>query len=151
MHPSKAEKIHRLMHRVPHWLLTILCLAAILYLTLSPDPLGEEDLPLFEGADKLAHGLMFFSLVLCALFDAMRARGWRKVPLPGVALITLLGMGLGIGIEYLQQAMGLGRGFEIADMAADAVGAVIGGTVWIFFAGFLRTADSGNHTTSHEN
>lgn len=135
------------MSRVPHWLLTAVCLAAILYLTLVPDPLGDDSPSLFEGADKVAHGIMFFGLVLCALFDAQRARGWRAVPLPGVALATVLGMGAGIGIEYLQRAMDLGRGFEGADMAADAVGAVVAGALWTFIGGALCAGPS-RHDTS---
>lgn len=142
MKVSKVEKIHRILRPVPHWLLTVVCLLAILYLTLVPDPLGDEEIPLFDGADKLVHGIMFFGLVLCALVDAQRVRGWRPLSLPLISLITLLGMGIGIGIEYLQFHMDLGRGMETADMIADAAGAVIAGTMWIFVGGILRMTDS---------
>lgn len=138
---ANATRLHKWMRKVPHWLCTVLCLMAILYLTLMPDPLGDEDLPLFPGADKIVHALMFFGLTLCMLFDAMRARGWRKLPLPAVSLISLVGMGVGIGIEYLQDAMGLGRGKEFLDMVADAFGAIAAGALWLLIGGSLTLTE----------
>lgn len=140
---SKASvtKIHKWMQRVPHWLCTVLCLGVILYLTLMPDPLGDEELPLFPGADKIAHGLMFFGLTLCMLFDAMRVHGWRPLSLPAISVISLIGMGAGIGIEYLQDVMDLGRGKEFWDMAADAFGATAAGALWILIGGSLTLTE----------
>lgn len=140
---SKASvtKIHKWMHRVPHWLCTVLCLGVILYLTLMPDPLGDEELPLFPGADKIAHGLMFFGLTLCMLFDAMRVHGWSPLSLPAISVISLIGMGAGIGIEYLQEVMDLGRGKEFWDMAADAFGAIAAGALWILIGGSLTLTE----------
>lgn len=136
-----AERLHEFMRKVPHWLCSVLCLAVILYLTLVPDPLGEEELPLFPGADKMFHGLMFFGLTLCMLFDCMRTRGWRKLSLPIISLISLIGMGAGIGIEYIQEAMGIGRTKEFWDMVADAFGAIAAGTLWILTSGFITLTD----------
>lgn len=140
-----AERLHKWMRSVPRWLCTVVCLLAILYLTLVPDPLGDEDLPLFPGADKLVHGLMFFGLTLCMLFDDMRSRGWRMLSLPAISLISLIGMGIGIGIEYLQEAMDLGRGKEFWDMVADAFGAIAAGTLWILVGGTIRLTDEELH------
>lgn len=133
-HPA-AERLHQVMRKVPKWILTIICLCAIFWLTLAPHPLGEETPMLFPGADKVVHGIMFFSLVICVLFDTLRSRGWHKLGLPLLSALTLAVMFLGIGIEFLQPK--LGRGFEIMDMAADAIGAVVGGALWILIGGTL--------------
>ncbi len=135
------------MRRVPRWLFTGICLAVILYLTLMPDPLGHNDAPLFPGADKVVHGIMFFGLTLCMLFDALRARGWRRLPLPLTALITLIGIGVGIAIEYIQLAMALGRGFEYPDMIADAFGACVAGALWTLFSDKISTISDDQNDT----
>lgn len=138
------------MRKVPRWLCTVVCLLAILYLTLMPDPFGDQDLPLFPGADKVVHGLMFFGLTLCMLFDEMRARGWRMLTLPVISLISIIGMGVGIGIEYLQDAMHLGRGKEFWDMVADAFGAIAAGTLWILISGTIALTDEEIHRHDEE-
>ncbi|MDE5662892.1 MAG: VanZ family protein [Muribaculaceae bacterium] len=131
-----TEKFRTVMGKLPAWIFTILCLAACLYLTLMPDPLPENDIPLFPGADKVAHGLMFFGLSLCGIFDTLRYRRWRPVPLSAIALVCLLSMGVGVGIEFLQRLMAMGRGFEVADMVADGFGAILAGALWILICGF---------------
>lgn len=133
---NNIEKIRNIMERLPRWIFTIVCLAACLYLTLFPDPLPDNDIPLFPGADKVVHGVMFFGLSLCGIFDTLRLRRWRPVPLVAIALSCILSMGVGVGIEYMQRWMALGRGFEFADMVADGVGAVTAGALWILIAGF---------------
>lgn len=140
--PTLIERIHGWMRRVPRWIFTIVCMLAILYLTLMPDPLGEEKIPLFPGADKIAHALMFFGLTLCMLFDYMRSHGWKKPSLPRISLMSLIGMGIGIGIEYIQRWMALGRGFETADMVADAAGAIAAGMLWTLAGGVLQLTDA---------
>ena len=134
--------VHKCMGRVPGWLFSIICMTAILYLTLSTDPLGEEKIPLFPGADKLAHALMFAGLTLCLLFDYMRSHGWARLRLPVISMMSMLGMSVGIAIEYLQKWMALGRGFETADMAADAAGAILAGVFWMFAVGILELTDA---------
>ncbi|MDE5653654.1 MAG: VanZ family protein [Muribaculaceae bacterium] len=119
------------MKWLPTWLPTLLCVAAILWLTLAPHPLGDQKLPMFPGADKIAHALMFFVFTLCVLLDTLHMRRCRRLQLPIVALISFIGMGMGVGIEYLQAAMHMGRSFEFMDMAADAFGAILAGAVWI--------------------
>ncbi len=105
---------------VPRWVASGLCLAAILWLTLSPKPIGELELPLFPGADNLVHGIMFGGLSLCLWWDL-----WRQGCLRAVAWATILAACIGAGVEVLQWAMHLGRSFEVADIAADAAGAFL--------------------------
>lgn len=140
------KNILRLISYIPAWVLTTLCLIAILWLTLNPSPTPDVDLPLFPGADKLIHAIMFGALTFTACFDYEKFRGNRSrksilTPLIMAAASTATG----IGIEFLQQAMALGRSFEIADMAADAVGAFSAASIVILY---IRNHNSSNHRRS---
>lgn len=134
-----VEKFHSAMKRLPDWLPSIVCLAAILWLTLVPHPFGDTEVPLFPGADKIVHGLMFFGLTLCLNFDMLRFRHWHTLRLPIVALMALVSMLTGIGIEFLQPETG--RGQEFGDMMADAFGAIVAGALWVMIGGSLGLTD----------
>lgn len=131
--------LHKFLKKFPHWILSIVCLTVILWLTLVPDPLGETDVPWFEGADKLVHGIMFFGLALCLLLDTKRAQDWKMMSLAQIGGLTLLSMLIGIGIECVQPLFG--RGFEFWDMGADAFGAVLAGTLWTVVDGAFTIDD----------
>lgn len=127
------RKPHQLLTSAPAWIFTILILGAILWLTLAPKPLGDEDIPLFPGADKIAHALMFGALTGAVLLDWQRKRGWRKVPVGGVWLTAAGASAVGVAVEFAQRSMHLGRGFEITDMIADGAGAALCALAWLFF------------------
>lgn len=114
----------RLFRWLPRWVASGVCLAAILWLTLAPRPAGDIDVPLFPGADKLVHAVMFGGLAVVATFDVWHhshARPFsRYVPWVMAAAATLVG----VAIEYLQRAMDMGRGFDPMDMLADLAGAL---------------------------
>lgn len=125
------KKISHYIRLIPAWVSTGVCLAAILWATLSPAPAGDLDVPMFPGADKVVHAVMFGALTLCGCFDLGVV--WREkkrheglmTPWIVAAAATLAG----IGIEYLQLAMRLGRSFEPADMLADFAGAAAAAAV----------------------
>jgi hypothetical protein len=95
----------------------ILCLAAILYLSLAPsDATPAADL----GWDKARHALAYFVLTGLGLF----AFGPRLVLLGGVVL-------LGAGVELAQAAMGLGRQGDLIDLAANLTGESLALAVWL--------------------
>lgn len=119
--------------KLPGWLLTIVTILIILWLTLASKPLGNQPPPLFYGADKIAHALMFGFLTLMILMDAVRKRSWVRADW-WILLAAVAGSaGLGIGIEYLQRAIGDGRSYEVADMVADTIGAVVAGLGWLLW------------------
>ena len=149
-HTQFTERLHRFFSHVPAWIFSIICLLAILYLTLMPDPFGDQELPLSPGADKLVHELMFFGLTLCMLFDTLRSHGWKGLSLPVISLLSLVGMATGIGIEYLQEGMHLGRGLEYWDMAADAFGAIAAGALWTLMESFLTLTDEEREKRAEE-
>lgn len=124
------RKTRHILQKVPAWLFTVVTVGAVLWLTLAPRPLGDEDIPLFPGADKIAHALMFGFLTVMILLDWQRAGGWRHVPAAGIWTAALSSTALGVAVEFMQRAMHAGRGFEVADMVADGVGALLAALLW---------------------
>lgn len=119
------EGIKKTLERLPSWLLTGLCLAAVLWLTLSPRPLGDTDVVLFPGADKVAHGLMFGGFAFCLCLDRVRRSGWPAIS-GGFAILAVgLSALLAVTTEILQFALGMGRSFEWLDILADISGAIV--------------------------
>lgn len=109
---------------IPAYQPTLAVIILILYLTLLPKPFGEEDLPLFEGADKVAHFMMFGGLTGTFLYD--RWRFDRPLGMRGALVVALCSAILGAMVEWLQDAMGLGRtGNDLYDALANAAGAFL--------------------------
>lgn len=120
--------IKRFIKGCPSWIFTTIVVLAILYLTLVPKPLPDIDIPLFPGADKVVHGIMMGGLMLCVGLDLARQnRDWSATP-PKICLITatLAVIAFGGAIELIQGAMKMGRGEDIYDFLADAIGALTG-------------------------
>lgn len=119
------------MLRKAPWVPTVIVLTAVLWLTLAPHPLGEETIPMFPGADKMAHFLMFGGLTAVFLFDYGRTQGWRKITLPLAAAAGVFCGLFGIGLEYVQETMHIGRSKDFLDMVADMLGAVVTAMAWL--------------------
>ena len=97
-------------------------LIAILYLTLFPQPLGDEGIHMFEGADKVVHFIMFGGLTGTFLFDRWRME--RPLSMGAALLVALISTIIGAAVEYLQSAMQLGRtGNDLFDALANTLGA----------------------------
>jgi hypothetical protein len=95
--------------RILFWLL----LAVILAISLMP----AADAPTVFANDKLNHGLAFFALSLMARLLWARTHA---------AILFVLLMAFGGGIELLQLAMGFGRDADWMDFAADIAAIVLG-------------------------
>ena len=124
------EKIRATISKLPGWILTAATTLLILWLTLAPNPLGDDAPTLFPGADKVVHALMFGFLVTMILLDRERKDGWLPVKDAWIVGSVAASALLGAAIEVAQLLMGVGRGFEWADMGADAIGASICGYGW---------------------
>jgi len=115
--------LHKALDVLPRGVNTALVLAAVLYLTLFRDPVPESmKMPLFDGADKIVHALMFTALAFMALTDAGEGRRMMVRRTSVAALCSAFG-GL---TELLQHVMSLGRTAEWADFASDTAGSIIG-------------------------
>lgn len=111
---------------MPTGALTVTVTAAVIYLTLVPHPLPDNDLQLFPGADKVVHALMMAGIVWAATIDRARYCARHKNSNPPKAPLTLYLVAtilFGGVIELLQLAMDMGRGAEWPDFAADCIGA----------------------------
>lgn len=110
------------------YLLTLLSLAVLAWLTLSPDPLPEQHIELWPGSDKMAHALMFGGFTVVFLSDTFRR---RKLNIFIILFIIVLGMIAGAAIEVLQREMGLGRSADRNDFYADAIGVAAASGAWL--------------------
>ena len=99
--------------------------AVVLYLSLTPRPLDLQE----EHGDKYSHLLAYFVLM-----------GWFQQLYPAqLSRLLLLGLfiGAGVGLEYLQGMSGA-RFFDVADMVANMLGAVLAWLLgWFGFSSLL--------------
>ena len=116
---------------MPAWLLSIVTMLAIFWLTLAPKPLGDDTPMLFPGADKVVHGIMFGFLGIMMMLDWQRKHGWLVVYPQRIFICATMSAILGVIIEFAQAGMGLGRGFEYGDMVADTIGAYVFAIFWL--------------------
>jgi VanZ family protein len=99
--------------------------AAIVWLSVTPDPPQVD----FEASDKAGHllaygGLMFWFCLLYARRSTRLAYACGFVA-------------MGIALEFVQRALGY-RSFELLDMVADALGVLLGFTVALLLARFVK-------------
>lgn len=118
-------KLKSLLQKLPSWTLTLICLAAILWLTLASKPLGDNDIQLFPHADKVVHAIMFGGFAFCIILDWMRKRNWQACTAKVAVSAASASILLGILTEIGQQAMHLGRSGDPIDLVADSIGAVL--------------------------
>lgn len=128
-------RVRRWLAAVPAGVLTGVTVAAILWLTLAPHPLPADDIPMIPGLDKVVHACMFGGLYFMVCVDVAIARTVRKkavFPLLRWKTAVMLAVAVtafGGVIELAQGAMGIGRGCDAADFAADAAGVAL--AVWL--------------------
>lgn len=109
------------------WWPSILTLCLVLWLTLAPDPVPTEDIPLFPGADKLVHAIMMGGLAGAIMFDYERKglNRTRKLTSRVVWSIAAIVAVFSAADEWVQGAMGLGRSPDFLDLLADWAGILV--------------------------
>ena len=100
----------------------ICCIAA---LSLLP-PQDLPKIPLFPGADKIIHFLMYlvFSLLFC--WALRTERHYYRL-----FLIILVTIGWGILMEFIQLTMHAGRSFSWYDALANSLGVFVGILIYV--------------------
>jgi len=83
-------------------------------------PLDAESIELFPHSDKVVHGIFYMIMSYLLLKSMIR----KSVPNSLVALI--FSASYGIFMEVLQHTLGGGRHFDIFDIIANIIGALIG-------------------------
>ncbi len=115
----------KILDRIPRFLTSAVVTAGVLYLTLAPRPFGSVRIPLFEGADKVVHFMMFFAMAFVYHFDFRRGKKpVDEARLMGWIFVSLSAFG-GL-IELAQWKMRMGRSGDWYDLLADIAGAVYG-------------------------
>jgi VanZ family protein len=78
-----------------------------------------------EGIDKVVHAILFGGIVLLGGFSQYFRRNektkWQRI----IVALTLLSVGLGIGLEFLQRDYIPNRSFDGNDIIADSAGAIV--------------------------
>jgi VanZ family protein len=98
-------------------LLYVCCIAA---LSLLP-PQDLPKVPLFPGADKIIHFLMYLVFSLLSCWALRTEKHFYRL-----FLIILISIGWGILMEYIQLAMHMGRSFSFYDVFANSLGVFVG-------------------------
>lgn len=121
--------MHKKLSSIPQWLFTIVTAIAILYLTLVPKPLPDNDISFWEHTDKVVHAIMFGGLYFVFYLDYSRKYGMGKwkATTTWLAIIAVALMG-GL-IEIAQDAMNMGRGGDVYDFMADTTGVFLSAIV----------------------
>lgn len=115
----------KILDRIPRFLTSAVVTAGVLYLTLAPRPFVSVRIPLFEGADKVVHFMMFFAMAFAYHFDFRRGKKpVDEARLMGWIFVSLSAFG-GL-IELAQWKMRMGRSGDWYDLLADIAGAVYG-------------------------
>ena len=112
----------KILDRIPRFLTSAVVTAGVLYLTLAPRPFGSVRIPLFEGADKVVHFMMFFAMAFAYHFDFRRG----KKPVDEARLMGWIFVSLSAFGELAQWKMRMGRSGDWYDLLADIAGAVYG-------------------------
>ncbi len=103
-----------------------LCLAVIIYATLSSDPIGADELPLIPHIDKIIHFIMMGGFAGAIAFDYYRADTRRHgLTLGRMARIAAAVAVFSIFDEIAQATFTDCRGAELYDLLADWAGCLV--------------------------
>lgn len=105
----------------------MLTLGVILWITLAPDPVGDTNLELFPGSDKLIHAIMMGGLASALMFDWRRNSGNNRRALTSKVLVLVFVATVLFSMvdEWAQGAMNMGRSSDPWDFLADVIGIII--------------------------
>ena len=86
--------------------------------------------------DKYIHVGIFFTL--CITATSIRSRFSNgQISYLVIAIISIVFIVYGIGVEYYQENYVEGRAFELADILADSIGCLLF-VVWFYIGGFVK-------------
>jgi VanZ family protein len=127
------------VNRFVRVLVVVMYVGCIAALSLMP-PQDLPRVPLFNGADKVVHFMMYFlfSILFCWALNT-------GLSCPGLFFIVSVTVGWGALMEYLQLIMHIGRSFSWSDILANSLGVLSG--VAIYKLGLLlKSADKSQKT-----
>lgn len=105
---------------------TMCVVAVIMYATFNSDPLADVDVPLFPGADKLIHAIMFGGLAGAVAFDYQRVdRGSNRLTRRVMLTVCVACAVAGVLDEIAQATLTAERSGDILDWLADCAGIIV--------------------------
>jgi len=112
------------VHRSVRILIVVMYVGCIAALSLLP-PKDLPQVPLFYGADKVIHFMMYFlfSVLFCWALKT-------ELNYSSLFFIISVTVGWGILMEYLQLDMHIGRSFSWYDILANSLGVLSGITIY---------------------
>lgn len=125
-----------LLYSIPSWLITAIVAIVITLLLLLPQPLPDDvyQIQWFEGADKVVHALMFAALGAAIVTDTRLSKATSRWActhkLAIIVLATLAATAYGGVMEVVQTLLAMGRDGSWGDLAADAIGAAAGSSLF---------------------
>ncbi|MEO8206504.1 MAG: VanZ family protein [Chthoniobacterales bacterium] len=117
------------------WIAFILWMGTVWALS-SLTPKEMPPVPMWEGADKVAHFILFMAgaCVLCMALRASVSWRWLVVILVSIVVVSLYG-----ATDEYHQLYTVGRsGADVGDWIADSAGAVAGSVLIIFVYGLCE-------------
>lgn len=102
-------------------LLLIFILLSMASSDFSTSPKWFKNVPV----DKIVHVILFGSLAMSFFFYFEQSAAKSLKTTSAKALVLIFCILYGIGMEYYQKYYVPSRGFEVADMLADAIGAIL--------------------------
>lgn len=128
-------KINVIINRIPKGLMSILIVMIISYLSLDKDPFDVNKVRLFEGADKVVHCIMYWVMTLVFMVDWAKFRYPKKITVSSMWVCAVVAFAFSLLMEYLQDAMNLGRAASVNDVIANFIGTILGFLVmkYVFF------------------
>lgn len=134
--------IKNMIRVLPSGLMSAVVLLAISYFSLAKDPIGGQDYILFEGADKVAHFLMYLTAAIAFIADAVKFRYPHSCKVGVQLALTVTAITVGLLMEVGQLAMNLGRLYDHWDILANSLGAVSGFALMYFAGGTKMVRNS---------
>ena len=113
------------MRIIRYYLPAILWILLVLYLcTIPGDELPKD--PFFEKIhiDKIVHLALFGCTVLLLCLGYYRHKG--HISQLALTFIAIIAAFYGLAIEYIQKYFAVNRSFDMSDVAADTIGAILG-------------------------
>lgn len=113
------HKIHNILLRIPSPLLSVVGTILLFVTTLIPEK-SVPTIPIFPGADKIVHIIMFALLTWAYIFDLTRKS--KRVSVSILIYVSVIMIIYAAGTEWLQGEMGYGRSADFNDFISDLAG-----------------------------
>lgn len=110
---------------LPVGLVSFIATAFVAYMSLSVNPMDVNDLPLFPGADKIAHIILYYFLTLAYIFDYSNHIYPHHIKLNIELALCASAFVLGVLMEAGQGFLDMGRSMSFYDGIANLVGVLL--------------------------